>query len=51
MLLIGFITFAMSFIGSIIGAKVGSKYEKKAELAGGIILILLGIKFFIEAIF
>jgi putative Mn2+ efflux pump MntP len=51
MLLIGTITFLMSFVGSIIGAKVGSKYEKKAELAGGIVLVLLGIKFLIEAIF
>lgn len=49
-LLIGVITFAFSFIGSIIGAKLGTKYQFKAELAGGIILILLGLKVLIEQI-
>ena len=31
-----------------VGNKFGSKYEKKAELAGGIILILIGIKILLE---
>ena len=48
--LIGVVTFVMCFIGSIIGAKIGSKYEKKAELAGGIVLILLAIKFLLDAL-
>ena len=48
--LIGVITFIFSFFGSIIGAKIGSKFEKKAELVGGIVLVLLAIKFLIEAI-
>lgn len=48
--LIGLITFIFSFFGSIIGAKIGSKFEKKAELVGGIVLVLLAIKFLIEAI-
>ena len=39
---------AISMIGIIIGNKFGSKYEKKAELAGGIILILIGIKILLE---
>ena len=51
MLLIGTVTFGFSFLGSIIGAKFGSKYEKKAELAGGIVLVALAIKFLIEVIF
>ncbi len=42
--IIGIITFIISFAGVIIGNKFGNKYEKKAELAGGIILILIGIK-------
>ena len=46
--LIGIITFILSFLGAIIGNKLGSKYEKKAEFFGGIVLILLGIKFLIE---
>ena len=31
-----------------VGNKFGSKYEKKAELAGGIILIIIGIKILLE---
>lgn len=48
--LIGVVTFVMCFIGSIIGAKIGSKYEKKAELVGGIVLVLLAIKFLLDAL-
>ena len=49
--LIGVVTFALSFVGSVIGAKIGSKFEKKAEFAGGLVLVLLALKFLIEAIF
>ena len=45
---IGIITFFMSVIGVKIGNKFGDKYEKKAELMGGVILILLGIKILLE---
>ena len=44
----GIITFLLSLIGVKIGNIFGDKYEKKAELAGGIILIGLGIKILIE---
>ena len=33
---------------SIIGNKFGDKYQNKAELVGGIILVLLGIKILLE---
>lgn len=46
--IIGIITFAISVIGVKIGNIFGNKYEKKAELAGGIILILMGIKILLE---
>jgi putative Mn2+ efflux pump MntP len=46
--LIGVITFCMSALGVKIGNRFGSKYEKKAQLAGGCILILLGLKILIE---
>ena len=46
--LIGVITFILSFIGSKLGNKFGNRYEKKAELLGGIILILLGLKILLE---
>ena len=47
-ILIGVITFVLSMIGVGIGNKFGCKYEKKAEFAGGLILILLGIKILLE---
>ena len=43
-LIIGLSTFVLSFIAVIIGHKVGSKFNKEAEIAGGIILITMGIK-------
>lgn len=46
--LIGVITFALSFVGVVIGNKFGSKYKKWAELAGGIILCLMGLKILLE---
>lgn len=45
---IGIITFALSFAGVKIGNIFGLKYKSKAELAGGIILILMGGKILIE---
>lgn len=46
--LIGITTFILSVIGTKIGNKFGNKYKSKAEIAGGIILILLGIKILLE---
>ena len=46
--IIGVITFLISALGVVIGNRFGSKYQQKAELAGGIILILIGAKFLLE---
>lgn len=46
--MIGCITFAISILGVVIGNYFGNKYEKKAEFAGGVILILIGLKILIE---
>lgn len=45
---IGTITFILSLIGVKIGNLFGVKYEKKAQLVGGLILILLGLKILLE---
>lgn len=45
---IGITTFLLSALGVKIGNIFGVKYKSKAELAGGIILILLGIKILLE---
>ena len=47
---IAIITLAISFSGAVIGNKFGNKYEKKAAIAGGIILILIGLKILLEHI-
>lgn len=47
-ILIGSITFVLSMIGVKVGHVFGSRYKSKAELAGGIVLILLGIKILLE---
>ena len=45
--LIGVITFIVCFIGAKLGNKIGEKYKSKAELLGGIILIIIGLKIII----
>ena len=47
-LLIGIITFVISTLGVKIGNFFGDKYEKKAELFGGVILLLIGTKILLE---
>ena len=49
--LIGVITFFVSWTGIWIGSVFGHFFEKKFEIAGGIILILLGIKIVVEDFF
>ncbi len=45
---IGVITFTLSCIGIKIGNAFGARFKSKAELAGGIILILMGTKILLE---
>lgn len=47
---IGVITFICSGLGVKIGSIFGSKYKSKAELAGGIVLILMGTKTLLEGL-
>lgn len=46
--IIGITTFAISVIGVYVGNFFGNRYKKKAELAGGMILILIGLKILLE---
>ncbi len=46
--LIGLTTFGLSALGVCIGHKFGAKYKKNAELAGGVILMLMGTKILLE---
>ena len=46
--IIGATTFAFSLVGVGIGVKVGDKFKNKAEIFGGVILILIGLKILLE---
>ncbi|MCI8318058.1 MAG: manganese efflux pump [Lachnospiraceae bacterium] len=47
-LFIGLVTFILSMAGAKIGNAFGARYKAKAEFAGGLILILLGLKILLE---
>jgi putative Mn2+ efflux pump MntP len=44
LILIGLITFSLSFLGGVLGKKMSSFDSRKIESLGGIVLIALGIK-------
>lgn len=46
--LIGVVTFTLSALGVKIGNLFGSRFEKKAQIAGGVILVVLGLKILLE---
>jgi len=46
--IIGCTTFALSLVGVFIGNRFGSRYKSKATFAGGVILILIGLKILLE---
>ncbi len=48
---IGVTTFVLSIAGVKIGNVFGLKYKSKAEIAGGVILILMGLKILVEHLF
>ena len=47
---IGIVTFLMSAVGVKVGNLFGARFKSRAELAGGIILVLMGIKFLLEGL-
>lgn len=49
-LLIGVITFVISAVAVRIGAVFGARFKKPAERLGGVILIVLGLKFLLEGL-
>jgi putative Mn2+ efflux pump MntP len=50
-LIIGLTTFCLSIAGVKIGSVFGARFKSKAECAGGIVLVLLGVKMLIEELF
>lgn len=46
--IIGITTFCLSLIGVAVGNYFGARYKKRAEITGGVILIVLGLKILVE---
>jgi len=46
--LIGITTFALSVIGVVVGSRFGTRFQKQAGMAGGVILVCIGIKILLE---
>ena len=46
--IIGCTTFCISVAGVVVGCWFGARYKKRAEITGGAILVLLGIKILLE---
>ena len=47
-LTIGLTTFILSLIGVLVGNRFGARYKKKAEITGGVVLVLIGVKILLE---
>ncbi len=45
---IGITTFLLCALGVVVGHKFGARFKNKATLAGGIVLILIGVKILLE---
>jgi putative Mn2+ efflux pump MntP len=46
--LIGVCTFVLSFVGVVLGRRVGARFGGPAEIAGGVILILIGTRVLLD---
>ena len=49
--IIGIVAFFLSYIGGVLGKHLGRFLEKKASIAGGFLLIAIGVKILLEHIF
>ena len=45
---IGLTTFVISFGGVFAGNRFGARYKRKAEIVGGVVLVLIGVKILLE---
>ena len=46
--IIGVVTFIASMLGILFGKKTGERFSKKLEVAGGLVLIIIGVKILID---
>lgn len=50
-LCIGAVTFAICVLGVLVGSAFGARWQKKAQLLGGAMLVLVGLKILLEGLF
>ena len=49
--LIALVTFVICLIGLYLGKKIGTKFAGRANVLGGVILIVIGIEIFVTGVF
>ncbi len=47
-LIIGVVTFVLSFVGVLIGKELGCRMQSRAEIFGGLVLLFIGLKILIQ---
>ena len=45
---IGLTAFVLSFAGAVVGRRLGDAFQTYAQVAGGVVLVLIGLKFLLE---
>lgn len=46
--IIGIVAFVLSVVGGLLGKRLGCLFQRRAEVVGGVVLIVIGIKILIE---
>ena len=46
--MIGVVTFVLSLVGVMVGHLFGSRFERPAQIVGGVVLVLIGVKVLLE---
>lgn len=45
---IGVVAFGLSVVGGLLGRRLGCLFQRRAELVGGLVLVLIGVKILAE---
>lgn len=48
--IIGFVTFCICSVGLVLGKRFGTMLKSKAEIFGGVILVLIGVEIFVTGV-
>jgi len=47
-LVIGVVAFLLSVVGGLVGRRLGGLFQQRATLAGGLVLVAIGVKILVE---